>query len=138
MFSTGETGELLFGQLPQAFAGTRPPKPPSNPVFRPDIPCETQETPDLNSPAGPGDSTTRPGGGGGGGLLPGLPDVLPKDTEDVSIELIEQHLKDKAAGRPTIDPLEFSEEGRKLQAKRLGLQPMPNGSYKRVKKEGDR
>ena len=141
VFSTGEQGERLFGQLPQALAGTRPPKPPVNPPFRPDIPCETQETPDLNSPAGPGDSTTRPGGGGGGGLLPGLPDVLPKDTEDVSIELIEQHLKDKAAGRPTIDPLEFSERGRKLQARRLGLKPMPDGTYKRTGKsaeDGDR
>ena len=139
VFSTGENGERLFGQLPQAFAGTRPPKPPSNPVFRPDLPCEIQETPDLNTPAGPGDSTTRPTPAPGG--LPDLTTLLPKDTEDVPIELIEQHLKDKAAGKPTIDPLEFSEEGRKLQARRLRLKPMPDGSYKRIERreqDGDR
>ncbi len=136
VFSTGEQGELLFGQLPQALAGTRPPKPPTNPVFRPDIPCETQETPDLNSPAGPGDSTTRPGGGNPG-PLPDLADLLPKDAENVTIDMIEQHLKDRAAGKPTIDPVQFSEQGRKLEAKRLGLKPMPDGSYRRLE-EGDR
>src|SRR5215217_1758249 len=88
VFSTGEQGERLFGQLPQAFVGTKPPKPPTNPVFRPDIPCETQQAPDLNTPAAPGDATINPGGGGG---LPPLSDLLPKETEDVPIELIEQH-----------------------------------------------
>jgi phospholipid/cholesterol/gamma-HCH transport system substrate-binding protein len=135
VFSTGEQGERLFGQLPQAFAGTRPPNPPKDPVFRPDLPCESQETPDLNTPQGPGDSTTRPGGGGGG-VLPDLSTVLPKDTEDVPLELIQQHLKDKAAGMPTIDPLEFSERGRRLEAKRLGLKAMPDGTYKRIGKPG--
>jgi phospholipid/cholesterol/gamma-HCH transport system substrate-binding protein len=135
VFSTGEQGERLFGQLPQAFAGTRPPNPPNDPVFRPDIPCENQEPPDLNTPAGPGDSTTRPGGGSGS-PLPDLTTLLPKDTEDVPIDLIQQHLKDRAAGKPTIDPLEFSERGRRLQAKRLGLKPMPDGTYKRIPKSG--
>jgi len=135
IFSTGEQGERLFGQLPQAFAGTRPPKPPSAPVFRPDIPCETQETPDLNTPTAPGDATINPGGGGG---LPPLTDLLPKDAEDVPIELIEQHLKDQAAGRPTIDPLEFSERGRRFRARQLGLKPLPGGRYERIGKERHR
>ena len=138
VFSTGETGERLFGQLPQALAGTRPAEPPRAPVFRPDLPCETQEAPDMNSPAGPGDSTDRPPES----QLPGLPDLtdlLPKKAqkENVSIEMIEQHLKDKAAGRPTIDPLEYSAEGRKIQARRLGLKPMPDGSYKRTGRKGE-
>jgi hypothetical protein len=132
VFSTGEQGERLFGQMPQPLVGTRPPMPPTNPVFRPDLPCETQETPDLNSPAGPGDSTTRPGGAPGG--LPDLSTLLPKDAEDVSIKMIEQHLKDRAAGKPTIDPVQFSELGRKLEAKRLGLKPMPDGSYRKIEK----
>jgi virulence factor Mce-like protein len=134
VFSTGETGELLFGQMPQAFVGTRPPKPPTNPPFRPDIPCETQQTPDLNTPTAPGDTTTRPAPPPPGGL-PSLPDLLPKEAQenDVPIELIEQHLKDKAAGRPTIDPVEFSARGRRLQARRLGLRPLPGGRYERIK-----
>ena len=70
VFSTGDTGERLFGQLPQPLAGTRPPRPPRAPVFRPNVPCETQEPPDLNSPAGPGDSTARPSSAVGTGLGP--------------------------------------------------------------------
>ena len=135
VFSTGETGERLFGQLPGPLAGTRPPKPPTNPVFRPDLPCEVQEPPDLNTPESPGDSTVRPTPTPPG--LPDLTDLLPKDKSGVSIDLIEAHLKAKAKGQPTIDPLEYSEEGRKQQAKQLGLEPQPDGTYKRIKKPED-
>lgn len=134
VFSTGETGERIFGQLPQPFAGTRPPKPARAPVFRPDIPCETQEPPDLNTPAGPGDSTARPTNPGP--VLPDLGEIIPKDEsvnegEDM-IELINAHLKAKARGEPTIDPLEFSAQGRRIQARRLGLEPLPGGRYRRI------
>jgi phospholipid/cholesterol/gamma-HCH transport system substrate-binding protein len=131
VFSTGENGELLFGQLPQAIAGTRPPKPPSAPVFRPDVPCETQEAPDLNSPAGPGDSTQRPDGSAPPGLPP-LTDLLPKSAKDVPVDLIQAHLRAVKRGEPTIDPLEFSERGRKLEARRRGLRALPDGTYQRV------
>ncbi len=131
VFSTGETGERIFGQLPQPLSGTRPPRPPQAPVFRPNVACETQEPPDMNAPAGPGDSTQRPTSSGLG---------LPKDKKERAkvledLKLIEAHLKAEARGEPTIDPLEFSEQGRKLQAKRLGLEMLPNGRYR---KKGDR
>jgi hypothetical protein len=141
VFSTGELGETLFGQLPQGLAGTRPPEPPRAPSFRPDIPCETQDSPDLNTPAGPGDSEVPlpvpPG-------LPGVPDLpdlpLPKDdaaTEAADkgenmLELINAHLKATARGEPSIDPLEYSAEGRRIQARRLGLKPLPGGRYKKI------
>lgn len=141
IFSTGSTGELLFGQLPSPLVGTRPPKPPRAPVFRPNIPCEIQDPPDLNTTDAPGDTTTRPTPNPISGL-PELTDLLPlAKKNDVPIELIQQHLKDKAAGRPTIDPLAFSKEGLKLQAKRLGLEQLPGGKYKRInrgEKDGDR
>jgi phospholipid/cholesterol/gamma-HCH transport system substrate-binding protein len=135
IFSTGEAGETLFGQLPQPLSGTRPPKPPSAPPFRPDIPCETQDPPDLNTPEAPGDSTVRPGGSAPPGL-PDLTDLLPKDEsvnegEDL-LKLIDAHMKAKARGEPTIDPLEFSALGRRIQAKRLGLEPLPGGRYRRI------
>jgi virulence factor Mce-like protein len=141
VFSTGETGDRIFGQLPQALAGTRPPKPPSAPVFRPDIPCETQEPPDLNTPEAPGDSTARPGGPTPPGL-PDLTDLLPKDEsvakgEDM-IDLINAHLKAKAKGEPTIDPLQYSALGRRLKAKRMGLEQLPGGRYRRIDGKGGR
>ena len=51
---SGPLGETLFSQaLPSL--GARPAKPASRPKFRPDVPCETQEPPNLNALEGPGD-----------------------------------------------------------------------------------
>lgn len=88
----------------------------------------------MNAPRGNPDSMTRPVP-----ELPGLPDLtelLPKDQavekdEDL-IKLIEAHLKAKRRGEPTIDPMEYSALGRKVQAKKLGLEPLPGGRYRRI------
>jgi virulence factor Mce-like protein len=132
IFSTGEQGERLFGQLPQELLGTRPAQPPSAPVFRPNVPCETQEPPDMNAPAGPGDSNVRPTAAPSGGL----PVALPRQQKQqvlADIALIEAHLKAKQRGEPTIDPLAFDEQGRKVQARRLGLEMLPGGRYRKKK-----
>jgi phospholipid/cholesterol/gamma-HCH transport system substrate-binding protein len=130
VFSTGETGERLFGQLPQPLAGTRPPRPPSAPVFRPDIPCETQEPPDMASAAGPGDDTVRPKP-----TFDAAARARQKEAQQ-EIRLIQTHLLAEQSGRPSIDPLAFSEEGRELQARRLGLEQLPGGRYREKKKDG--
>lgn len=91
----------------------------------------------MNSPAAPGDSTERPGGPAPPGL-PDLTSLLPKGSEDVPIKLIEAHLRAEQRGEPTIDPLQFSEKGRKLEARRRGLEPMPDGTYKRIRGAGKR
>jgi hypothetical protein len=87
----------------------------------------------MNAPQGPGD-TSREGGGGGGGF-PALPPLKRKKALE-EIELIRAHLKAEERGEPTIDPLAFSEEGRKIQARRLGLEALPDGRYR--KKKADR
>ncbi len=57
--STGEAGEKLFGQLDFPLTGVRPARPTDRPGFRPDLPCETQEVPDLNAVGGsPGQMVT--------------------------------------------------------------------------------
>jgi hypothetical protein len=38
-----------------------PPNPNTPPPHRPDVPCETQEPPNLEAPAGPGVAPTIPG-----------------------------------------------------------------------------
>ena len=70
------------------------------PPFRPDVPCETQEPPDLNAPLGPPDSTVN--------VVPnlsldifGLPIKSPLSRQ--FRELGRQNVKDAAAGK-----LEFS------------------------------
>jgi hypothetical protein len=124
VFSTGEQGERLFGQLPQPLAGTRPPQPPSAPVFRPNVPCELQQPPDLEAPAGPGDNTVRP--------TPTF-DAAARARQrkaGAEIKLIETHLLAEQRGQPTIDPLEFSPRARRAQARRLGLERLPGGRYR--------
>jgi hypothetical protein len=48
-----------------------------------------------------------------------------------------RHLQDLAAGRPTIDPLAYSDLGERLQARRLGLRRLDDGRYVRARQRGD-
>jgi hypothetical protein len=54
---SGETGEQLFGSTLFGINRVRPVRPEKRPVFRPGVPCETQEPPDLNAEAGQGEQT---------------------------------------------------------------------------------
>ena len=49
-------GNGFFAQAYQPLIGTNPPKPDAPPPLRPEVPCETQETPDLRSIPGPPDT----------------------------------------------------------------------------------
>jgi ABC-type transporter Mla subunit MlaD len=59
--STGKSsisGEQLFGRADTAPLGTRPAYPGKRPPYRPDVPCYTQQLPDLNGAAvGAGESS---------------------------------------------------------------------------------
>ena len=49
----GPTGDKVLSQLPQSAKRVRPARPQQGaPVFRPGVPCETQEKPNLNAPDG--------------------------------------------------------------------------------------
>lgn len=49
-------GNGLFAQAYRPLIGTNPPKPDERPPLRPDVPCETQEGPDLRTRVGPPDT----------------------------------------------------------------------------------
>jgi phospholipid/cholesterol/gamma-HCH transport system substrate-binding protein len=61
-------GNPQFAQAYFPILGSQPPSPPKGyrPPLHPEVPCETQEPPDLRSTAGPGDPTVAKG-------LPGTP-----------------------------------------------------------------
>ena len=59
----GDRGENFFAQAPEPPAGIRPIRPNDRPKFRPDVPCETQEPPDLNAPGGRPSRSITPGPG---------------------------------------------------------------------------
>jgi hypothetical protein len=138
-FGSGPYGIVLPGKTENFFAqadfpllGSRPASPKERPDFRPDVPCETQEPPDLNAPAGIADETFKPNP---------RPDAVDKKREakakDAYARLL-QHLRDKAAGKPTIDPLAFSDAGLRREAKRQGLKPLPDGTFVEIKKASDK
>lgn len=92
-------------------------------MMRPDVPCETQEPPDLNAPAGVADETFKPN------PRPTAADKKREANAKAAYDRLLQHLRDKRAGKPTIDPLAFSDAGLKREAKREGLKPMPDGTF---------
>ena len=47
-----EAGNGMFAQALFPILGTNPPRPASMPPLRPDVPCETQEPPNLAAPGG--------------------------------------------------------------------------------------
>lgn len=60
MVYPGEQGQKLFAQTPFPLGKTRPAEPDKQPPFRPDVPCETQEAPELSAPSGKENASVLP------------------------------------------------------------------------------
>jgi hypothetical protein len=143
----GDRGESVFAQAPEPPAGIRPIRPNSRPRFRPDIPCETQEPPDLNAPGGRPDRSFTPGPGSlipgvvcniiGGELIP-CPAAKSREIYDagkVQINQITDYFKRKKAGKATPDPLHTTPELFLKDLDRLGLETTKEGRI-REKRSG--
>jgi hypothetical protein len=120
---TNEAGEQLFAQTDLPVEGVRPIQPAQRPVYRPNVPCETQEPPDLNAPAGPGGDTVVPTPT----LLPKFNALQKRSERDLKKVLFAAEQMQK--GKPFIDPLQFSDLGEQIQAKRLGFVRNEKGFY---------
>jgi phospholipid/cholesterol/gamma-HCH transport system substrate-binding protein len=126
LVSTGETGDRIFAQLDYPLDGVRPARPEKRPVFRPGIPCETQEPPNLNAERGEPDLTTTPQ------PKVGAKAMKRRAEAREALDEVRTHLRSVLQGLPSIDPLEFSDRGLELEAKRLGLKRNDDGTYRRV------
>jgi virulence factor Mce-like protein len=138
ILNTNDRGQSVFGTAVSPPAGVRPIRPDARPVFRPNVPCETQQPPDMNAAGGPPDrfvTQTLPGG-----LLPPLPG-FPKRIADASklqLNQLKFYLQRKRAGKPAVDPLATTQANYLVQMKKLGFrmakdgtpQPMPGGPAK--------
>ena len=138
-FGSGPYGIVLPGKSENFFAqadfpllGSRPAAPKERPDHRPDVPCETQEPPDMNAPAGVADETFKPN------PRPSAADKKREAEAKEAYDRLLQHLRDKRAGKPTIDPLAFSDAGLRREAKRQGLKPLPDGTFVEIRKAGDK
>jgi hypothetical protein len=131
--STGVTGEQYFSQLDFPLDGVRPVSPNNKPPFRPDVPCETQEVPDLNAPAAAGDEPidVNP--------VPSLPAAQKRRARmDREYQKLVEHRRRVLKGLPSVDPIGLSDRGERAQARRLGLRWMVDGKYLSERKRGDR
>jgi ABC-type transporter Mla subunit MlaD len=123
ILNVNDQGQGVFASAAAPPEGVRPVRPDSRPVFRPGIPCETQQTPDLNAPGGAADRSvtqTVPGG-----LLPPLPGV-PLNAKiaaagQVQMTELKDYLHRKQVGKPGIDPLSTTHANYVKQMKKLGL-----------------
>ena len=117
-----DQGQGVFAQAATPPEGVRPLRPNARPVFRPDIPCETQQPPDLNAAGGRPDravTQTMPGG-----LLPPLP--LPFNQKIAAagkreMNELTDYLRRSRAGKPAVDPLDTTHANYILQMKKIGL-----------------
>lgn len=109
LVSTGETGEQYFAQPLFPLDGVRPIMPPKRPVFRPNIPCELQEPPDLNAVGGGPEDT-------GFTRARVNPVMNAKNRARMAeakagLTRAQRHIAREMKGLPSIDPLSYNERG---------------------------
>jgi phospholipid/cholesterol/gamma-HCH transport system substrate-binding protein len=131
-----DDGQGVFAQAAAPPKAVRPARPASRPKFRPDIPCETQEPPDLNAVgAGPDATLTN---SVPGGLLPPLP--LPFNQKvaaagQAQMKQLTFYLRQKAAGKPAVDPLATTPENYVVEMKKIGYGVTPKGAIYKLETE---
>ena len=129
----GDRGKSFFAQAPEAPAGIRPIRPNKRPQFRPDIPCETQQPPDMNAPGGRPDRSVTPGPGS---LVPGVvcnlldgllvpcPGTAARKVYDrgkLQLTAINDNMQRRVAGEPSADPSNTTRSNWMKQLAEVGL-----------------
>ena len=100
-----------------ALEGVRPMRLEKRQPFRPDIPCETQEVPDLSAPVGPADQTRE---ANPTAMTPEL--VKLKEAGIRDLGRVQEHILRDRKGLPSVDPLEFNARGEAMKLRQLGLE----------------
>jgi phospholipid/cholesterol/gamma-HCH transport system substrate-binding protein len=141
-----ERGQQFFAQAPEPPEGVRPIRNNARPPDRPDVPCETQEPPNMEAAGGGPDRTitftpdpTTPGNiieDITGIDLPILPALTRADRE--RDKLSAQHLNEvmdylrlKAQGKRVVDPFDGDYESRAREWRRLGYERREDGNVVR-------
>lgn len=114
-------GEDAFAQAPFPIEGVNPIKPDKRPSFRPDVPCETQEPPNLESRPGEGEPSPRVDES----------KVVPTTAKQKrELALLVEHQKLLRKGIGSVDPLvQKTELERRIEAKRNGYKKNSKGLF---------
>lgn len=113
----GEAGQELFGQLMLPLKGVRPARPSKRPTFRPDMPCEIQEAPDLNAVGGSPGRQIRANGDVTSNPL----SLAREKARPEQYRRLREYGDRIRKGLPAPDPLVHFGAGERRELKRLGL-----------------
>jgi hypothetical protein len=123
VLNTNDAGQAVFGTAASPPQGIRPIRPNARPKFHPDIPCETQQPPDLHAAGGTPDRAVTaldPTG-----LLPPLPSI-PFNQKiaaagKVQMTELKDYLARTRAGKPAVPPLNMPHADYVKRMKQIGL-----------------
>ena len=126
-------GKNFVAQASSPPKGVRPILPDRRPVDRPGVPCETQQTPDMNAPGGSGDPSITPTLGSGG-VCP--PTVIPLSCIPLPRrELVEKQwaaeqsfIERQKQGLPGVDPFPHPPQVFEQLLKQAGLKQDASGA----------
>jgi hypothetical protein len=93
----------IYGQTLVPLDGVRPVAPTRRPAFRPDIPCETQEPPDLHAAGGPADQQVRT-------RADRPPTARERERREDVYERLREFVERSRKGLPARDPLTYFPE----------------------------
>lgn len=124
VLATGDAGQEYFSTNLFPVEGVRPISPTKRPVFRPNIPCETNEPPDLNAASGgpeQADENVDPNGV--------WTEANRKRAERGRFEFrkLADHMRRLARGLRTFDPMVYKGDAEKRELQRLGLRRDKDG-----------
>ena len=125
-------GEDAFAQAPFPVEGVNPIKPDKRPGFRPDVPCETQEPPNLQS---------RPGEGEPSPQSPASASLPRTAKQKRELAMLIEHVKLERKGIPSVDPWGMPHEvSRRFEARRNGFKKNLKGlwSFRGIDSSGRR
>ncbi|MEA2396821.1 MAG: phospholipid/cholesterol/gamma-HCH transport system substrate-binding protein [Thermoleophilaceae bacterium] len=122
-------GQGFLAQAPSPPEGVRPIKPDHRPVFRPNSPCELQQSPDMHAAGGPPDQTVA---ANGVPLLPGLPlpplpAVKATKAQDMFTQEATSYAQRTAKGQATPDPWTIPAKQYPKVLAKAGLKLTPTG-----------
>ena len=121
----------LYAQTLVPIDGVRPISPTKRPVFLPNVPCETQEVPDLNAAGGTGT-----GGDTNVRARARRPQTArQRKMRRDAYALLREYQRRKAQGKSAPDPFVWPREKEDSELKRLGLRRTKQGRLVEVDKK---
>jgi phospholipid/cholesterol/gamma-HCH transport system substrate-binding protein len=126
VFFRDPNGQNFIAQAASPPKGVRPVRPDHRLVFRPGVPCETQQPPDMNAPGGPADESVTPTVGSGGVCPPSVIPLscipLPRRTKvEEQWKAVQSYSERSNQGLPAIDPLQYTNQAFHTLLKESGL-----------------